>query len=39
LFYECFDWGVDGTTWRDLAQDAEHSLQSSRERVVWALQS
>jgi LmbE family N-acetylglucosaminyl deacetylase len=39
LFYEYFDWGVDGTTWRDLAYDAEQSFEGSRERMVWALQS
>ena len=39
LFYEYFDWGIDGATWRDLARDAEHCFESSRERVVWALQS
>ena len=26
LFYEYFDWGVDGATWRDLAHDAERHL-------------
>jgi len=26
LFYEYFDWGIDGVTWRDLAHDAERHL-------------
>jgi len=26
LFYEYFDWGMDGGTWRDLAHDAQHHL-------------
>jgi LmbE family N-acetylglucosaminyl deacetylase len=26
LFYEYFDWGIDGATWRDLAQDAQRQL-------------
>jgi len=26
LFYEYFDWGIDGASWRDLAQDAERHL-------------
>jgi LmbE family N-acetylglucosaminyl deacetylase len=26
LFYECFDWGIDGGTWRDLAKDAQRHL-------------
>ena len=31
LFYEYFDWGLDGATWRDLAHDAErHLLHPSR---------
>jgi N-acetylglucosamine malate deacetylase 2 len=34
LFYEHFDWGIDGATWRDLAHDAERSLLSPRERVA-----
>jgi LmbE family N-acetylglucosaminyl deacetylase len=34
LFYEHFDWGMDGPTWRDLAHDAEMRLMSPRERVA-----
>lgn len=34
LFYEYFDWGIDGATWRDLARDAERSLLHSKERVA-----
>ena len=34
LFYEYFDWGIDGTTWRDLARAAECSLRSAGERLV-----
>lgn len=34
LFYEYFDWGIDGATWRDLARDAERTLSHSRERVA-----
>ena len=34
LFYEYFDWGIDGATWRDLARDAERSLLNPRERVA-----
>ena len=34
LFYEYFDWGIDGVTWRDLARDAERSLLNPRERVA-----
>jgi LmbE family N-acetylglucosaminyl deacetylase len=34
LFYEYFDWGIDGANWRDLARDAERSLLSPRERVA-----
>jgi LmbE family N-acetylglucosaminyl deacetylase len=30
LFYEYFDWGMDGATWRDLARDAERSLLNPR---------
>ncbi len=26
LFYEYFDWGIDGATWRELAQDAQRHL-------------
>jgi LmbE family N-acetylglucosaminyl deacetylase len=26
LFYEYFEWGIDGATWRDLAHDAERHL-------------
>ena len=26
LFYEYFDWGIDGATWRDFAHDAERHL-------------
>jgi len=26
LFYEYFDWGIDGGTWRDLAHDAQRQL-------------
>lgn len=26
LFYEHFDWGMDGGTWRDLVHDAQHHL-------------
>jgi len=34
LFYEYFDWGVDGVSWRELAQDAERSLFAPVERVA-----
>jgi len=34
LFYEYFEWGIDGTTWRDLARDAACALQSLREPLV-----
>lgn len=28
LFYEYFDWGVDGATWRDLAHDVQRHLRN-----------
>ena len=34
LFYEYFDWGIDGATWRELAHDAERHLVSPIERVA-----
>lgn len=34
LFYEYFDWGIDGATWRDLACDAERALLTTAERVA-----
>lgn len=34
LFYEYFDWGIDGATWRDLACDAERALLTPMERVA-----
>ncbi len=34
LFYEYFDWGIDGATWRDLACDAERSLLAPIEPVA-----
>lgn len=34
LFYENFDWGIDGAGWRDLARDAERSLFTLRERMA-----
>ena len=34
LFYEYFDWGIDGASWRDLACDAERSLLTPIERVA-----
>jgi len=34
LFYEYFDWGIDGVRWRELAQDTERSLFAPVERAA-----
>ncbi len=34
LFYEYFNWGIDGATWRDLARDAERKLLAPVVRVA-----
>lgn len=34
LFYENFDWGIDGRYWRDLALKAQHHLHRQEEHSV-----